>query len=95
MIRNYILVGLRNLMRHKFYSLLNIIGLAIGIACALLAVLYVNYHFQFDSHHQNLDRIYKVMRKVTDQNGTYYSQFTKPVAPTLKREFPAVQRLEQ
>lgn len=91
MIKNYLVVAWRNLMRHKFYSFLNVIGLAAGIACALLAVLYVDYHFSFDQHHTNIDRIYKVMRQVTDTNGTRYSQFTKPVAPFLKREFPEIE----
>jgi len=91
MLRNYFIIGLRNLMRHKFYSFLNTIGLSAGIACALLAVLYVNHHFKFDRHHENLDRIYKVMCKLTDESGTKYSQFTKPVAPFLKREFPEIE----
>ena len=50
MIWNYLTVGFRNLRRHTFYSLLNILGLAVGIACMLLAVLYVGYQFRFDQH---------------------------------------------
>lgn len=92
MIKNYLRVGLRNLMRHKFYSLLNVLGLAAGIACALLAVLYVDYHLQFDQHHKKSDRVYRVVRKVTDPGGTRYSLFTKPIAPVLKREFPEVEQ---
>ena len=48
MIWNYLVVGFRNLRRYPFYSLLNILGLGVGIGCALLAVLYVDYQFRFD-----------------------------------------------
>ena len=52
MLWNCLTVGFRNLRRHTFYSLLNILGLAVGIACMLLAVLYVGYQFRFDQHHE-------------------------------------------
>ena len=91
MIWNYLTVGFRNLRRHAFYSLLNILGLAVGIACMLLAVLYVGYQFRFDQHHEKSDRIYRVIRKLQDVSGERYDLGTKPVAPHLRDKFPEVE----
>ena len=91
MLWNYLTVGFRNLRRHAFYSLLNILGLAVGIACMLLAVLYVGYQFRFDQHHEKSDRIYRVIRKIKDVSGERYDLGTKPVAPHLRGKFPEVE----
>ena len=91
MIWNYLTVGFRNLRRHTFYSILNILGLAVGIACMLLAVLYVGYQFRFDQHHEKSDRIYRVIRKIKDVSGERYDLGTKPVAPHLRDKFPGVE----
>ena len=91
MLWNYLTVGIRNLRRHAFYSILNILGLAVGIACMLLAVLYVGYQFRFDQHHEKSDRIYRVIRKIKDVSGERYDLGTKPVAPHLRDKFPEVE----
>lgn len=91
MLWNYLTIGFRNLRRHTFYSLLNILGLAVGIACMLLAVLYVGYQFRFDQHHEKSDRIYRVIRKIKDVSGDRYDLGTKPVAPHLRDKFPEVE----
>ncbi|MDE0553932.1 MAG: ABC transporter permease, partial [Candidatus Poribacteria bacterium] len=91
MLWNYLTVGFRNLRRHAFYSILNILGLAVGIACMLLAVLYVGYQFRFDQHHEKSDRIYRVIRKIQDVSGERYDLGTKPVAPHLRDKFPEVE----
>ena len=91
MLWNYLTVGFRNLRRHAFYSILNILGLAVGIACMLLAVLYVGYQFRFDQHHEKSDRIYRVIRKIKDVSGERYDLGTKPVAPHLRDKFPEVE----
>ena len=91
MIWNYLTVGFRKLRQNAFYSLLNILGLAVGIACMLLAVLYVDYQFRFDQHHEKSDRIYRVIRKLQDAGGERYDLGTKPVAPHLRDRFPEVE----
>ncbi len=88
---NYLIVGVRNLRRNPFYSVLNILGLGVGIGCALLAVLYVDYQFRFDQHHEKSDRIYRVIRKLQDAGGERYDLGTKPVAPHLRDRFPEVE----
>jgi putative ABC transport system permease protein len=62
MFKNYVLIALRNISRQKLYSGLNISGLAVGLAAFILIILYVQYELSFDKHHENADRIYRVVR---------------------------------
>ena len=58
MFQNYLKVAYRNLVRHKIYSLINISGLAIGIAFCILAFLFVRNEWTYDAFHENADRIF-------------------------------------
>src|ERR1700733_1636926 len=61
MIKNYFKVALRGFKRHKLFTLINIIGLTIGISAALVIYLIVHYDFTFDKFHKDGDRIYRVV----------------------------------
>ncbi|MDP6039194.1 MAG: ABC transporter permease [Candidatus Latescibacteria bacterium] len=61
MLKNYLTVAIRNLSRHKAYTFINVIGLAIGLACSTLILLYLQHEFSYDRHHANADRIYRVI----------------------------------
>lgn len=63
MIKNYFTIALRQLWRNKTYSLLNITGLALGLAVSLLILLFVSHEFSFDRFHSKADRIYRVWAK--------------------------------
>ena len=63
MFKNYLTVAICNLMRYKVYSFINIIGLAIGMACCALILLYVQHELSYDTMHSNGDRIYRVLRE--------------------------------
>jgi len=60
MLENYIKVALRNLWRGKGYTFINIFGLAIGLTCCLLIVLFVRDELSYDRHHKYADRIYRI-----------------------------------
>ncbi|MEJ1236788.1 ABC transporter permease [Chryseolinea sp. T2] len=60
MLHNYVTVALRNLSRQKIYTLINVFGLAVGLAACLVIGLYIVQEFQFDSHHEYADRIYRI-----------------------------------
>jgi len=62
MFKNYLKVALRNLRRHKVYSLINILGLSIGMACFLLIVFYIQFQRSYDNFHENGKNIYQVVR---------------------------------
>lgn len=60
MLKNYLTVALRNLLRYKAYSLINILGLAIGMTCCVLILLLVQDELSYDTHHQNANHIYRI-----------------------------------
>ena len=61
MFRNYFVISLRNLIRDKGISLINLAGLAVGIACFLLILTYVRFEVSYDRFHEKADRIYRVL----------------------------------
>ncbi|MEP7373284.1 MAG: ABC transporter permease, partial [Chitinophagaceae bacterium] len=63
MIKNYLKTASRNLARNKVYSFINIAGLSIGLACAMLIMLYVKDEVSFDRFHKNVNHIYRIARK--------------------------------
>jgi putative ABC transport system permease protein len=71
MFKNYFKTAFRNLRRNKIYSFINIAGLSIGLACAMLIMLYVKDEVSFDKFHKNVNNIYRVVSK-NKHNGTEY-----------------------
>ncbi len=69
MFRNYFKTALRNLSRNKIYSLINIAGLSIGLACAMLIILYVKDEVSYDRFHSNVGNIYRIVTQAIDKNG--------------------------
>src|SRR4029079_8677495 len=72
MFKNYFKTAFRNLERNKIYSFINIFGLSIGLACAMLIMLYVKDEVSFDRFHKNVNQIYRIARKSNGnhKNGT-------------------------
>ena len=93
MLKNYFIVALRNIKKNKVYSLLNIFGLAIGMAVFILIFLYVRYELSFDKWHENADSIYRVVQR---QFGNVYLGSDRfavtpaPLAAALMQDFPEV-----
>ncbi len=91
MLKNYLRVALRNLKNHKAYSLINIVGLAIGIACCILILLYVLDELSYDKFNREYGRIYRVQSAVKLEGREMDMAYAPaPVGPTLVREFPEV-----
>jgi len=90
---NYLKITLRNIKRHKGYSFINIAGLAIGMTCSILILLYVRSELSFEKFHKNTDNIYRV---IMHQEGNFFGNtdwlpWTPPIlAPTLKKDLPEV-----
>ncbi len=91
MIRNYIKIAWRNLLQNKLYSSINIIGLAIGIACCVLIFLYVQYELSFDKNNENADRVYRVAVHIQPENRVLAST-SPPMAPLLQSNFPEIKK---
>ena len=69
MFRNYLLIAIRNLLKHKAYSSINVLGLAVGMACCALILLFVEDELSYERHHEKADRIYRVLREVNGSVG--------------------------
>ena len=92
MIKNYLTVAIRNLMRYKLYTAINVLGLAIGLACGILILLYIQQEFAVDRSHTLGDRIYKVIREQRGSTQTTYEEGTSgPLGPVLEETFPEVE----
>jgi|GEM_PF-4320279 len=91
MIRTYLKVAVRQLFRNKFYSLLNIIGLSIGLAACLLISLYVQHEMSYDQFHVNKDRIYRISEVFKTGDGTMETALTAgKLAEDLDRHFEEI-----
>jgi len=92
MLKNYLKIAYRHIARNKFYSAINIIGLAIGITCALLIGLYVQHQYSYDSFHKDSDRIYRVESMFTVQGKLDKFALTAfPLVHTMKAEIPEIE----
>lgn len=94
MFKSYLKIALRNLLRHKGYSFINIAGLAIGMACCLVILFYVNNEIGYDAYHAKKDRLYRVTLEVDrlGSGATWYSAISSIVwAPTLQKDYPEVE----
>ena len=93
MFENYLKIALRNMKRHKTFSIINISGLVVGLTCFILIFLYVRYEKSYDAFHENSDRIFRVATQdpgnMAMGNDTWASTFAA-LAPMLMDEFPEV-----
>ena len=92
MLRNYLKIAFRNLVKNKVYSFINIGGLAVGIACCLLITLYVVDELSYDQYHQKADRIYRLNLgiKFGGEEGLV-AVTADMLGPTLKKDYPQVE----
>ena len=82
MLRNYFKIAFRNLVRHKAFSAINIAGLAIGMACSIFILLWVQNELSYDKFHKNADHIYRLSAGGERNSG--------PMVPELKAKIPAI-----
>ena len=89
MFRNYLMVAFRNLIRQKGYSLINILGLAIGMALCLLILVYVQDELSYDGFHEKADRIYRIAQ-VENHDGQilHYMRIGAGINSRLETDFP-------
>src|ERR1700735_403571 len=95
MIENYLKIAWRVLVRQKLFSLINILGLAIGMAACLLIVQYISFEMSYDNFHKNADRIYRVKHQNYSQGNLIENlpRTYSAVGPALKSQFPEVQEM--
>jgi putative ABC transport system permease protein len=89
MYKNYIKIAWRNILSNKLFSFINIVGLAIGIACCSIIYLYINFEMSYDTYHQNSDRIYRVTTVLKDpKKAGSFCPFFSHHGGAHKNQFP-------
>lgn len=91
MFKNYFKIAFRNLVSHKSFSLLNITGLAIGMASSILILLWVQHEKSYDRFHVQADHIYRITASFPNERGAAIAP--GPLAPDLKARMPAVKNM--
>jgi len=92
MLRNYLKVAFRNIGREKFYAAVNILGLAISIACCLVILVYLQDELSYDRFPERADRIYRVAGEINfGGNHTFYAVTPAPMAGALVSDYPEVE----
>ncbi|MDO6435631.1 ABC transporter permease [Flavitalea sp. BT771] len=93
MLKNLLLVAIRNFKRDKWYSLLNILGLTIGITFSLFLIFYIKDELSYDAYNKNADRLYRITSYIKEpEKDTLKMAITQvPLAAALKNEFPEVE----
>lgn len=93
MFRNYLLTTFRNITRRKGFSILNVLGLSIGLAASLLILQYVKDELSYDSFHEQADLLYRVQYDYYQDGEVIFKSATSfpKMAPTLKSDFPEIE----
>src|SRR5690242_9216670 len=92
MLRNYFKIAIRSLLKQRVYSIINITGLAVGVASCLLIAMFVFDEFSYDNFHEKGDRLYKVtLERIYPNHSTYYAVIPHSFADVMKRDIPEVE----
>ncbi|HEX6891946.1 MAG TPA: ABC transporter permease [Chryseolinea sp.] len=92
MIKNYILIGFRNLVKHRFYSIINVAGLGLGIAASLLLVSWIIHELSYDRFHRDADHIYRSSLEYSFGGQTAKTSVSPTkLLPTLQKNFAEVE----
>lgn len=90
MLRNYLTTAIRNIIGNPLFSAINIVGLAIGLACCIIITVFIRYEMSFDKHWANADRIHRVTRDFFS-NDLQLVSVAPPIAPLLQEDFPEIE----
>jgi putative ABC transport system permease protein len=97
MIRNYLKIAFRNMLKHRFTFFINLFGLTVGLACCLLITTYIVNELSYDKSHPKANNIYRVTRifrhPETKIVSLHLGTVAPPFGPLLKNEFPEVQKI--
>ncbi|MBD0375603.1 MAG: ABC transporter permease, partial [Flavisolibacter sp.] len=97
MIRNYLKIAVRNLMKYKFISFINLFGLTVGITCCLLILAYILHELSYDKYNKNAKNIYRLERTFynpeTGQLSLQLGTVAPPFAPLLENDFKDIKKI--
>ena len=103
MLKNYFKIAYRSLLKHKGFTFINLMGLAVGMACCLLIGLYVQDELSYDRYHEHADRIYRILHADLDADAPqslsvpapedFWVWGNAPVGPALAADFPEIEKV--
>ncbi len=92
MLKNYLKIGFRSLIKQRIYSMINILGLSVGLASVIMILMYVEDEYSYDKFHTKGDRIYKVfLERIYPDHITKYATIPHSFAEQMKIDFPEVE----
>jgi putative ABC transport system permease protein len=91
MIDNYLKIASRNLWRHRGFSAINVLGLAIGMSACFLICLYVSFELSYDKFHSKSDRIFRVVTDIETSNETSHKGSSWAYGPNMVKDFPEIE----
>lgn len=93
MIKSMLLIALRNFKKDKWFSLLNVLGLTIGVVFSLFLIFYITDELAYDRHHKKADRIHRIIAHIQEpeKEMMHWVSTQFPLGPTLKKDFPEVE----
>ncbi len=96
MIKNYFRIAVRNLLKYRFISFINLFGLTVGLSCCLLITVYILHELSFDRYNQNANEVYRVTRSFNNQDGVVslnLGTVAPPFGYYLPGDFPEIKKL--
>lgn len=96
MLKNYLRIAFRNLTRNRNYTVINIAGLAVGVAVCMMIFIIIQYHTSFDTFHPKKDRVYRVLTEYHHEEGAsmlYGKDVPFPLPAALKNNFPQIEQV--
>ena len=96
MLKNYLKIAVRNLLRHRLFTTINVVGLAFGIACCLLIGLYIQHELSYDRFHREPENVFRVMVESAGEEGKSLNSITpRFLSTTLAETFPEIESATQ
>ena len=96
MLKNYLKIALRNLLRHRLFTTINVVGLALGAACCALIGLYIQNELSYDRFHREPENVFRVMVESTGEEGKSLNSITpRFLSTTLAETFPEIEHATQ
>ena len=93
MLSNYVKIAWRKLNRHKSYTLINVVSLSLGIACAILIFTLVRYHLSFDTFHADQNRIYRIYTEFHGEKVTYSTGVPNPLGEAFQHSHSVAEKI--
>src|SRR5215218_3496492 len=96
MLKNYFKIALRNVLKYKAISFINLFGLTVGLTCCLLILTYVLHELSYDTYNKKAGQVYRVTRDFKNGDGVvtlHLGSVAPPFGPLLKNEFPDIEKI--